>query len=61
MDGFAFNFDSHDETDSDEDDGDPWFAICVVGLRVYSTDAETQIEVVEQEGEQEAPTARRRR
>jgi hypothetical protein len=38
------------EEDSDEEEGgperDPWNAVCVVGLRVYSTESDVRVEVV---------------
>jgi hypothetical protein len=35
----------------DEFERDPWNAVCVVGLRIYSKDTEVQIEVVKPEPE----------
>ena len=41
-----------DETD-DENDPDPWNAICVVGLRVYSKDEDLELRIVMEGGELE--------
>lgn len=49
-----------DEDDNDDDaefENDPWNAVCVVGLRVYSKDKETSIEIIRPRLEEDEDTA----
>jgi hypothetical protein len=40
-----------EDNESNEDDADPWNAVCVIGLRVYSQGQEVQIEVIRGDNE----------
>jgi hypothetical protein len=47
-----FNF-GYDELDDEDPDSDPWNAVCVVGLRVYSKDPNISLQVIKPTDEED--------
>lgn len=54
--GAVYGQNTDNDEDEDEFERDPWNAVCVVGLRVYSKGQEVQIEVVRGDEEETADT-----